>query len=289
MSYQQQKITLIVSFLIVPLVLLLTFTYYPAMRLIYLSFTSWDGLAPVKTWVGLHNYQEIVGNLEVFYIFLHNVAYFVGGILQNIIAFIFAVLLNSKLKGRNAFRTVLFLPYIMNGVAVAFMFGYVFDTNTGSLNYFLHLLGIDPVSWLGKPGLVNISLASISAWKFMGFNMVVYLGALQSLPEDLYEAAKIDGARRFQVLRYITLPGMRKIIELNLFLTVIGALEVFDLPFVLTKGGPLAASKTYVQQTVETAFQYNNFGLASAMSVLLMVVVIVVVSAQRRIVGGKEE
>ncbi|OAS19029.1 ABC transporter permease [Paenibacillus oryzisoli] len=289
MSYQQQKITLIVSFLIVPLMLLLTFTYYPALRLIYLSFTSWDGLAPVKTWVGLSNYKELMGNREVFYIFLHNVAYFVGGILQNVVAFFFAVLLNSKLKGRNMFRTVLFLPYIMNGVAVAFMFGYVFDTNTGSLNYFLSLLGMDPISWLGKPGLVNISLASIGVWKFMGFNMVVYLGALQSLPEDLYEAAKIDGARRFQVLRYITIPGMRKIIELNLFLTVIGALEVFDLPFVLTKGGPLAASKTYVQQTVETAFQYNNFGLASAMSVLLMIVVIVVVSAQRRIVGGKEE
>lgn len=289
MSYQQQKITLILSFLLVPLALLLTFTYYPAMRLIYLSFTSWDGLAPVKTWVGFSNYKEIMGNHEVFYIFLHNVAYFVGGILQNVIAFFFAVMLNSKLKGRNMFRTVLFLPYIMNGVAVAFMFGYVFDTNTGSLNYFLNLLGVEPISWLGKPGLVNISLASISAWKFMGFNMVVYLGALQSLPEDLYEAAKMDGARRFQVLRYITLPGMRKIIELNLFLTVIGALEVFDLPFVLTKGGPLAASKTYVQQTVETAFQYNNFGLASAMSVLLMIVVIVVVTAQRRIVGGKEE
>ncbi|CAH1220701.1 Melibiose/raffinose/stachyose import permease protein MelD [Paenibacillus allorhizoplanae] len=289
MSYQQQKITLILSFLIVPLTLLLTFTYYPALRLIYLSFTSWDGLTPVKTWVGFSNYKEIMGNREVFYVFLHNVAYFVGGILQNVVAFFFAVLLNSKLKGRNVFRTVLFLPYIMNGVAVAFMFGYVFDTNTGSLNYFLSLLGMDPISWLGKPGLVNVSLASIGVWKFMGFNMVVYLGALQSLPEDLYEAAKIDGARRFQVLRYITIPGMRKIIELNLFLTVIGALEVFDLPFVLTKGGPLAASKTYVQQTVETAFQYNNFGLASAMSVLLMIVVIVVVSAQRRIVGGKEE
>ncbi|WP_246320012.1 carbohydrate ABC transporter permease [Paenibacillus qinlingensis] len=289
MSYQQQKITLIVSFLIVPLTLLLTFTYYPALRLIYLSFTSWDGLTPVKTWVGFSNYKEIMGNMEVLYVFLHNVAYFVGGILQNIVAFFFAVMLNSKLKGRNIFRTVLFLPYIMNGVAVAFMFGYVFDTNTGSLNYFLSLLGMDPISWLGKPGLVNVSLASIGVWKFMGFNMVVYLGALQSLPEDIYEAAKIDGARRLQVLRYITIPGMRKIIELNLFLTVIGALEVFDLPFVLTKGGPLAASKTYVQQTVETAFQYNNFGLASAMSVLLMIVVIVVVSAQRRIVGGKEE
>lgn len=143
MSYQQQKITLILSFLIVPLTLLLTFTYYPAFRLIYLSFTSWDGLTPVKTWVGFSNYKEIMGNMEVFYVFLHNVAYFVGGILQNVIAFFFAVLLNSKLKGRNVFRTILFLPYIMNGVAVAFMFGYVFDTNTGSLNYFLSLLGMD--------------------------------------------------------------------------------------------------------------------------------------------------
>lgn len=289
MTYQRQKIGLIVLFLFAPLLLLMTFTYYPAIRLIYLSFTSWDGVSPLKEWVGLRNYSEIMGNTEVFYVFLHNIAYFVGGLLQNAIAFFFAVLLNSKLKGRNMFRTVLFLPYIMNGVAVAFMFGYVFDTNMGSLNYFLGLLGMEPISWLGKPGLVNVSLASISAWKFMGFNMVVYLGALQSLPEDIYEAARIDGARRLQVLRYITLPGMRKIIELNLFLTVIGALEVFDLPFVLTKGGPLSASKTYVQQTVETAFQYNNFGLASAMSVLLMIVVIVVVSAQRRIVGGKED
>jgi raffinose/stachyose/melibiose transport system permease protein len=289
MTYQRQKIGLIVMFLFAPLLLLMTFTYYPALRLIYLSFTSWDGVSPMKAWVGLRNYMEIMENHEVFYVFLHNIAYFVGGILQNVIAFFFAVLLNSKLKGRNVFRTVLFLPYIMNGVAVAFMFGYVFDTNMGSLNYFLGMFGFEPVSWLGKPGLVNVSLASISAWKFMGFNMVVYLGALQSLPEDIFEAAKMDGARRLQVLRYITLPGMRKIIELNLFLTVIGALEVFDLPFVLTKGGPLSASKTYVQQTVETAFQYNNFGLASAMSVLLMIVVIVVVSAQRRIVGGKED
>ncbi|RED58633.1 carbohydrate ABC transporter permease [Cohnella lupini] len=287
MSYNLQKKSLIISFMLIPLVLLLTFTYYPAARLIYLSFTSWDGYSPVKQWVGWDNYRTIFANNETFSVLLHNMAYFAGGIVQNVVAFMFAVLLNGKLKGRNVFRTTLFLPYIMNGVAVAFMFGYVFDTNNGSLNFLLERIGVEPVSWLGTPVLVNFVLAFISAWKFMGFNMVVYLGALQSLPEDVFEAARIDGAKGRQVLRYITLPGLRRIIELNLFLTVTGALEVFDLPFVLTQGGPLNASATYVQKVVETAFHYSNFGLASAMSVILMLIVVVVVSVQRMLVLGK--
>nr|WP_221401451.1 sugar ABC transporter permease [Paenibacillus phyllosphaerae] len=266
------------------MLLLLTFAYYPALELIRLSFTDWDGMSPDKSWIGWDNYKEVFSNPEIFGVFKHNFAYFVVGIIQNILAIYFAIILNSKLRGKNFFRLLLFLPYILNGVAVAYLFGYVFDTTNGSLNTFLGTLGFDSLSqtsWLGSEGFVNYTLASIGLWRFMGFNMVIYLAALQSIPSDLYEAASIDGANGWQQFVYITLPNIYKIIELNLFLTVTGALEVFDLPFVLTNGGPAGASETFVMKIISTAFQFNNYGLASAMSVVLLLFVVVVLSIQR--------
>lgn len=292
MSIQKQRRLIIFSFITVPLLLLLTFAYYPALELIRLSFTDWDGISADKTYIGWANYKEVFSNPEIFGVFRNNVAYFVVGIVQNIAAIYFAVVLNGKLKGKNLFRLLLFLPYILNGVAVAYLFGYVYDTTNGSLNLLLGQLGFDKLaetSWLGQSQLVDYSLASISFWRFMGFNMVIYLAALQSIPSDLYEAASIDGANGWQKFLYITLPNIYKIIELNLFLTVTGALEVFDLPFVLTKGGPAGASETFVLKIVETAFQFNNYGLASAMSVVLLLFVIIVLSIQRYLLKGKGE
>jgi multiple sugar transport system permease protein len=290
MSLRSQKRLLLFSFITVPLLLLITFAYYPAMELIRLSFTNWNGISADKAFIGWANYKEVFSNPDIFGVFRNNIAYFVVGIVQNIVAIYFAVVLNSKLKGRKFFRLLLFLPYILNGVAVAYLFGYVFDTTSGSLNYLLGQLGFDKLaetSWLGNTSIVNYSLASIGFWRFMGFNMVIYLAALQSIPNDLYEAASIDGANGWQKFFYITLPNIYKIIELNLFLTVTGALEVFDLPFVLTKGGPGGASETFVMKIIETAFQFNNYGLASAMSVVLLLFVIIVLSIQRYLLNRK--
>ncbi|MNI58487.1 Lactose transport system permease protein LacF [compost metagenome] len=216
------------------------------------------------------------------------------GLIQNIIAIYFAVILNTKLRGKNGFRLLLFLPYIMNGVAVAFMFGYVFDTTQGSLNMFLQSIGLTSLgetSWLGTEGLVNYSLASTGLWRFMGYNMVIYIASLQAIPRDIYEAAKIDGAGAWPTFWRITLPNMKPVIQLNLFLTITGALEVFDLPFVLTKGGPAGASQTYVQRVIETAFAFNHYGLASAMSIILLFFVIFVVLIQQFVLsrGGSDK
>lgn len=292
LPFKTQKNVVIIGFVALPLLLLLTFAYYPALELIRLSFTSWDGLSPDKAWIGWSNYKEVFANPEIFGVFKHNFAYFAIGVVQNIAAIYFAVVLNSKLKGKNFFRLLLFLPYILNGVAVAYLFGYVFDTTNGSLNYLLGQLGFDALSktsWLGNGSFVNYTLASIGFWRFMGFNMVIYLAALQSIPNDIYEAASIDGANGWQKFISITLPNIYKIIELNLFLTVTGALEVFDLPYILTKGGPAGSSETFVMKIVETAFQFNNYGLASAMSVVLLLFVIIVLSIQRFLLKGKGE
>ncbi|MCQ4086359.1 carbohydrate ABC transporter permease [Saccharibacillus sp. JS10] len=281
-SYKRQRVIILIAFLAIPLLLLGTFSYYPAAKLLYLSFTDWDGISSTVEFLGLDNYREIFSNPDLFGVFLHQIPYVLGGILQNIIAITFAVILNSRIKGRNLFRVLLFVPYIMNGVAVAFMFQYVFDTNNGSLNALLGNLGLYNLqqSWLGETSLVNFSLASVSMWRYVGYTMIIYLGALQSIPGDMYEAATIDGANRFQSFWHLTLPSLSNVIQLNMFLTLSGALAVFDLPFVLTKGGPAGASETFLLKTTETAFTFNNYGLASAMSIVLLGLTIVILLVQ---------
>ncbi|MFC3803283.1 carbohydrate ABC transporter permease [Cohnella sp. GCM10012308] len=288
LSYQAQKRIILLCFMSVPLALLALFTFYPAVKLVWMSFTDWDGLEANPTWIGFANFVEVFTNRDLFGVFLNQIPYAVVGIAQNAIAIVFAVILNSKLRGRNGFRVLMFLPFIMNAVAVAFMFQYVFDTTNGSLNILLGAIGLESLSktsWLGNTSLVNFSLASISMWRFLGYNMVIYLGALQSIPADMYEAAEIDGAGRWQKLTRLTLPNLTKIIQLNMFLTLSGALAVFDLPFVLTKGGPAGSSETFLFKTINTAFQFNNFGLASAMSVVLLLIVVVVLALQNLVIG----
>jgi raffinose/stachyose/melibiose transport system permease protein len=291
LSYKTQKWIIILGFLFVPMTLLYTFTFYPAVKLFYLSFTNWDGISPEKKLIGWDNYVEVFKNPKIFGVFLNQFPYFLVGVFQNIAALFFAVILNGKLKGRNFFRVVMFLPFIMNGVAVAFMFQFVFDTTNGSLNALLDVLGLGMLktSWLGNTDIVNYSLASVGFWRFMGYNMVIYIGALQAIPGDIYEAAKIDGASGFEQFWYLTLPNLTKIIELNMFLTISGALSVFDLPFVLTGGGPAGASTTFVFKTVETAFQFNNYGLASAMSVILLLITVVLLGLQSKVINRKGE
>ncbi|MBW7453386.1 carbohydrate ABC transporter permease [Paenibacillus sepulcri] len=291
LSYKHQRTIIIVAFLILPLALLSVFSLYPAIYLFYMSMMTWDGYSPEKTWAGFSNFNELFHNKEILSVFLHNFVYLLWGLLQNALGLCFALLLNSKLRGRNVYRVILFMPYIMNGVAVAYMFNYVFNSEYGSLNTLLHAVGLDDwaISWFGSVKFVNHVLGFITLWKFMGFNMVIYLAALQSIPSDIIEASRIDGASRLQIIWHIILPNMVRVIELNLFLTIIGALEVFDLPFLLTKGGPLGASDTYVTKTVDTAFSFNNFGLASAMSVSLIVAVIVILGVQRAVIRRWEK
>jgi multiple sugar transport system permease protein len=257
--------------------------------MVWLSFTNYNGYSASADWVGLDNYRTIFTNSSFFGVFLNQIPYVIVGIVQNAVALLFAIVLNSRMKGRNLFRVLLFLPFIMNGVAVSYMFQYVYDTTNGSLNLLLGFLGLEALqrSWLGDVHIVNYSLASIGFWRFMGYNMVIYLAGLQSLPNDMYEAARIDGAGRFRTVWSLTLPNMTRIIQLNMFLTLTGALSVFEYPFVLTKGGPVGASETFLLKTLETAFQFNNFGLASAMSVVLLFFVIVVVSIQNRVIEGR--
>ncbi|MFD1956418.1 carbohydrate ABC transporter permease [Paenibacillus thailandensis] len=288
-SYKTQRYLILFGFLTIPVLLSLTFSYYPAVSLLYYSLTDWTGLGWDMNFIGFDNYKEIFTKPEVFASLKNNLYYFVGGLVQVGFALYFAVILTGRLRGRNGFRVALFLPYVLHSVATVIMFKNVYHMEYGSLNALLGALGLESwqQSWLGDKRLVNFSLAFISMWKYMGLNMVIFIGALQSIPNDLYEAASIDGASGWQRFRYITLPSIRSVLELMLILTLTGALEAFDIPYVMLLGAN--DTSTFVIKTVDTAFKYQNFGLASAMAVVLLVIVLLFIVIQRKLLFRGEK
>ncbi|TDV48877.1 carbohydrate ABC transporter permease [Actinophytocola oryzae] len=268
-------------FLLVPLAFLAVFTFVPVADMFFYSLTDWDGLSPSPSFVGLDNYVDLFTRPQLFQVFAVSLFYLVGAAVQIVAALYFATLLSSKLRLRNVFKGVLFFPYLINGVAIGFVFLYFFQPD-GTLDTVLRLVDVDPRLWLGDPGLVNTSLASVSVWRFTGLNMVLFIGAIQSIPPQLYEAAELDGATRWQQFRHIIAPGIRPVISLSAILAVSGALSVFEIPFIMTGGSN--NSETFVIQTIKLAFNFNKVGLACAATVVLLGIVLVVTWLQRRIV-----
>ncbi|MCT9818868.1 sugar ABC transporter permease [Microbacterium sp. W1N] len=261
--------------------LLLLFTYWPALNLFYFSVTDWDGIDLEKNFVGLDNYVEVFTDPRIFSVFGVSLYYFLGSFAQMAIALYFATLLSFSTRFQNLFRGILFFPYLINGVAIGFVFLYLFQPG-GTLDSVLAWFGVtDPPQWLGDPSIVNWSLAGTSVWRYTGLNFVLFLGAIQSIPRELYEAADLDGASKWQQFWALIFPGIRRIIGLSFILAVAGALSVFEIPFIMTGGAN--GSATFVIQTLQTAFSFRQVGLASAMAVVLLVIVLLVTWVQRKV------
>jgi raffinose/stachyose/melibiose transport system permease protein len=274
-------------FLAVPLVLLVVFTYIPVGNMFYYSLTKWNGLGP-KKFVGVDNYVQIFTRPELFRVFYVSIYYLVASVLQMFLALYFATILSFKVKLRNMFKGILFFPYLINGVAIAFTFLYFFKPG-GTLDAMLNAVGLGGLStqWLGNPDVANISLASTSIWRYMGLNFVLFLGAIQAIDPTLYEAAALDGATRWQQFRYIILPSIRPIVSLSFILAIAGSLSVFEIPYIMTGGAN--GTTTFVIQTMDMAFKFRKVGLASAMAVVLLVIVLIVTWIQRRLVPEGRE
>lgn len=270
------------AFLAVPLVLLATFTYVPLVNMFYYSTTIWDGLSPVKRFVGLRNYVTFFSRPELLSVFVVSAYYLVASVFQIGGALYFATVLSFNVRFKNFFKGVIFFPYLVNGVAVGFIFLYFFQPG-GTLDAVLGLFGYHGQhQWLGDRSTINVSLAATSVWRYLGLNFVIFLGALQSIDAGLYEAADLDGASRWQQFRYIILPSIRPLVGLSFILAVSGCLSVFEIPYIMTGGAN--GSKTFVIQTIDTAFKFDKVGLASAMAVVLTVIVLAVTYLQRRLV-----
>lgn len=277
-SYKTQRKLIITLFLLIPLTLLFVFTYLPAINMIAYSFTDWKGYG-AKNFVGMKNYINIFSDPEIFSVLKNSLYYFVGGLIQLGLSFVFAVILNSKIKGKGFFKSLFFFPYLINGVAISLMFLFFFQPS-GTLDTVLSMLGLDGMirQWLGDAHYVNFSLAFTSIWRFFGYNFIIFLGALQSISDEVLEAADLDGAGDWQKIRYIYIPSVKRIIQLNLVLNISGAISVFEIPYIMTGGAN--GSSTFVIETMKTAFTYNKVGKASAMAVIVMLIVAAVAAIQ---------
>lgn len=286
-GYTGQKYMTTFLFLLIPLVLLILFTIIPAINMGVYSFQQRDQLGVSWDWVGFENYARIFTDDAYLSTFTNSLYYLIGSFLQQAFALLIASVLCSKIKFSGLFKGILFFPYMMNGVAVSLIFRRFFQkgdgiTNTeGTLNSIFMLFGLDPVKWLSDPSIVNYCLVFASIWRYIGFDIIMYIGAIQSISPDIYEAADLDGANAWQRFRYIVFPSIRPIVSLQLILAVKGAISVFEIPYIITGGR--SGTSTFVIKTIETAFQYQKIGLASAMAVVLLAIILVVTGIQKAV------
>lgn len=271
------------AFLLAPLALLGLFTFAPVTSMFWYSLTQWEGLGPADQFVGLDNYREIFTRSEYLQVFLVSLYYAAASVVQIALALYFATVLSFNTRFRNFFKGVIFFPHLINGVAIGFVFLYLFQPG-GTLDSVLAMFGIqDPPHWLGDPAIVNWSLAGTAVWRHLGLNFVLFLGAIQSIPTELYEAAALDRANRWHQFIYIILPGIRRVVALSVILAASGALSAFETPFIMTGGAN--GSRTFVIAATETAFSFRKFGLASALAVVLLAAVVLVSVIQRRVLS----
>ncbi|MET8974977.1 sugar ABC transporter permease [Streptomyces sp. NPDC004539] len=269
-------------FLLAPLALLITFTYVPIVNMVGYSFTDWDGVSPELHYTGTDNYRELATRPDLFEVFFVSGYYLAASVVQIVAALYFATVLSFDVRFRNFFKGVLFFPYLINGVAIGFVFLYFFQDG-GTLDSVLALLGVHTDhAWLGTPVSANVSLAGVSVWRYLGLNFVLFLGAIQSIPGELYEASELDGANRWHQFRHIIAPGIKPVLTLTVILSVSGSLAAFEIPYIMTGGA--TGTETFVIQTVKLAFQFNKTGLASACAVVLLLIVLAVTWLQRRLV-----
>ncbi len=287
-SLAKKRRRFILVSLIIPVFLLVAFVVFPAFDLIRMSFTNWDGYSPESDFIGLGNYISMFQNADLWQSLKNNAVYFVVHLCMIPIELAFAVLLVSKLRAAKFYKSMVFMPYIINGVAIAYAFSYFFSPINGAFDAILDLLHLGMLSqnWLSDPKIVNFVLAFVSLWRFSGYHVILFMAALQSLPQDVQEAARVDGANSWQMFKYIQIPAIMLMVDFILFDNIRGALQVFDIPFVITGGGPGYASSTFTLYTIKTAFTFSNFGLASTMAVAIMAMIVIIYVVQNKIIHG---
>lgn len=270
-------------FVLPSLVPLALFTLAPMFASLGLSFVRWDLLRPPK-FVGLTNFVNILGDPDVHASVGHTL-FFIAGYLPLVYVggLLLALALSRRLRGSAFFRAAYFLPVVTSWVVVALVWKWLLNPDDGVVNFTLGVIGIQGPGWWTDPAWAMPSIILASAWKDLGFVMVILLAGLQSISADYYEAAEVDGAGRWARFRYVTLPLLAPSSFFVLVISLINNFQAFDQIWVMTNGGPAGATSVVVEQVVRHAFSYGQMGYASALSWLLFAVILAVTAAQFRI------
>lgn len=263
--------------LILPTVLgLILFTAGPILASLYFSFTNWNLLSPPK-WRGFDNYIELFTKDPLFWVTIKNTAYYVLGTVPTgvVLALLLAIALNQKIKGLAIFRTIYFIPVVSSVVAISVLWSWLYQADFGLINQLLRSLGFKGVGWLSSPTWAMPAVIIMSIWHGLGYNIVIFIAGLQSIPQDYYEAARIDGATAWQNFWHITIPLVSPVTFFVIILSLISSFQVFEQAYVMTQGGPVNATKTIVYYLYQTGFMNFHMGYASALAYVLFMVIVV--------------
>lgn len=275
------------------LIVYLLFAVYPMIDVIRMSFSSWNGLSPQAKFIGLANYRAIFTQDPVFWGALWNTIWWttLAVIIPNIISFGLALALNQNIPGRSGLRVVFYLPVIIASIAVATIWKWMYDPFFGLFNALLTSWGLDGLimDWLGDKKVALWSVFVAHVWQSVGFAMVLFLAGLQSVSATLVEAARIDGAGRWGVFRYVTLPALIPTITVVFVLSLINSLKAFDIVYGMTGGGPAQSTQMLAMWAYTQSMQLGVFGRGAAVSVVLLLITLVIVIPYMRWMFKRED
>jgi len=276
----------IVLFTLPALVLFAGLVLLPMLLGVYTSLFKWNGFGGLPSnFVGLDNFLRLLGD-PVFLGDLKRglILVLLSVLVQLPIALGLALLINQRLRFRGLYRLLFFAPYVLSEVITGILFSMVLSPNGGLVNELLALFGVSGQTWLSNPETVLVALFFVTSWKYFGFHMSLYLAGRQEIPPDLMEAAMMDGAATWQIFRNITLPLLGPTIRISVFLSIIGAIQLFDIVWVLTGGGPIHASETMAVTMFQNGFRRYEVGYASAVSVAIFLISLVFALLYQRFV-----
>ena len=288
MNYRKRTMLAGYLFIAPNLLSILVFVAGPVLAGLVLSFMEWD-LLSTPIWVGLDNYIKMFTKDNLFWKSLWNSIYYsILTIPVGIgISLILAILVNRDMPGINFFKSALFLPVVSAITAIALVWKWLYNPEFGIFNYILELLGLPPLDWLNDPRLAMPSIALMSIWKNMGYNIVILLAGLKGIPRQLYEASAIDGASGWTTFRYITVPLLTPVLFFVFVTSTIGSLQVFGEVYVMTEGGPANATMVYNYLLYQNAFVWFKMGYASALGYFLFLLILLLTLGQLRFMGQR--
>ena len=275
------------AFVLPAMTLFFIFSLYPFLKVFQLSVTNWDGISPSMQYVGLENFKDLLTDNPVFWASMKNAFYvtFLALTVQNFMALFLALLCDRDIKGGNVYRVIFYLPPVLSGIVVGLIWNWIYDGNYGLLNHFLHFIGLGDLSraWLSDSHSALIAVAVIHMWKGFGWGFVILLAGLQSIPRELYEAARVDGANAWVMFKNITVPLMIPVFILVSILTILGTMQIFDIIIATTGGGPGYHTEVPITRILQTMIGSSKFGYACAMGITLGLILLAISMVQIRV------
>lgn len=281
-----------IAFFITPALFLYSaIVFIPIIASIYLSFFDWDVLNPMK-FIGLDNYTRMFSDDDIFFITIRNVLFLLvtSLVIQLPFGFFLALILTGNVRGKDFFKLVFIMPAFLSSVAVGMMWTFIYHPQIGIINNLLDWLGLDSLKhlWLSEPKTVMWAVTAVVSWQFIGYTMILFIAAIQNISDEIFEAARLEGAIGWKLVWHITMPLLKPIIKVNTILISIGSLRFFDLVYVMTGGGPANVSQTLVGYLQKRSFGQLEYGYGNSLAVILLVMCLIVTFAINKLIPTKD-